>query len=88
MHVNVETKTALLKGYAHSGVMLKGAELFKSMCLSRGKCVTYFLCYVLAMLHQTYNFRSHAHDDQRYTKSSKCTDVEHVASRVSMDGDE
>lgn len=39
MHVNVETKTALLKGYAHSGVMLKGAELFKGMCLSKGKCV-------------------------------------------------
>lgn len=68
MHVNVETKTALLKGYAHSGVMLKGAELFKGMCLSKGKCVMCFtddFCYVLAILHQTYNVWSHTHDDQR-----------------------
>lgn len=32
MHVNVETKTALIKGYAHSGQMAKAHSLFQSMC--------------------------------------------------------
>jgi hypothetical protein len=31
MRVNVETETALLKGYAHSGMIHKGAQLFRDM---------------------------------------------------------
>lgn len=64
MHVNVETKTALLKGYALSGMMLKGAELFKSMCLSKGKPyvhIIYLLCYVRALMHRTDYFPVLAH---------------------------
>lgn len=36
-HVNVETKTALIKGYAHSGQMAKADALFTSMCNSPGR---------------------------------------------------
>ncbi|KAI2511296.1 methyltransferase [Fragilaria crotonensis] len=32
MRITVETYTALLKGYAHSGMMHKGAALFEEMC--------------------------------------------------------
>jgi pentatricopeptide repeat protein len=55
MHINVETKTALLKGYAHSGMMLKGTELFMSMCLSEGKpyvFLIYLLRYILVLVHR------------------------------------
>ena len=31
-HVNVETQTALLKGYSHSGQLLKAEALFEKMC--------------------------------------------------------
>lgn len=37
MHVNVQAKTALLKGYAHSGMIHKGAEFFRGMCCSKGE---------------------------------------------------
>jgi pentatricopeptide repeat protein len=37
LHVNVETKTALLKGYAHSGQIAKGEALFESMCSAQCK---------------------------------------------------
>jgi pentatricopeptide repeat protein len=39
VHVNVETKTALLKGYSHSGQMAKAESLFESMCTAQGKSV-------------------------------------------------
>lgn len=32
MSISIETYTALLKGYAHAGLMHKGAELFQEMC--------------------------------------------------------
>jgi len=34
VHVSIQAKTALLKGYAHSGQMIKGAELYRDMCAS------------------------------------------------------
>ena len=37
VHVSVQAKTALLKGYAHSGQMRKGAELYRDMCASAGR---------------------------------------------------
>lgn len=37
VHVSVQAKTALLKGYAHSGQMKKGAELYRDMCASAGR---------------------------------------------------
>ena len=36
-NVNVETKTALIKGFAHSGQMAKADNLFSSMCCSRAR---------------------------------------------------
>lgn len=36
-HVNVETKTALLKGYVHSGEISKAENLFVSMCNEKGR---------------------------------------------------
>ncbi len=36
-HVNVETKTALLKGYAHAGQLHKAMSLFEAMCGAKGK---------------------------------------------------
>lgn len=36
-HVNIETKTALLKGYVHSGEIAKAEKLFVSMCESKAK---------------------------------------------------
>lgn len=32
MNVNVQAKTALLKGYAHAGMIHKGDRLFRDMC--------------------------------------------------------
>ena len=37
VHVSVQAKTALLKGYAHSGQRRKGAELYRDMCASAGR---------------------------------------------------
>jgi hypothetical protein len=37
MHVNVETKTALLKGLTHSGQMQKAGAMFEHMCTSRDR---------------------------------------------------
>ncbi len=37
IHVNVETKTALIKGFAHSGQMAKADSLFTSMCNLPGR---------------------------------------------------
>lgn len=37
LHVSVQAKTALLKGYAHSGRMDRGAALFREMCDSKEK---------------------------------------------------
>lgn len=37
LHINVQAKTALLKGYAHSGRLREGGELFEEMCRSKGK---------------------------------------------------
>jgi len=37
VHVSVQAKTALLKGYAHSGQIRKGAELYREMCSSAGR---------------------------------------------------
>ena len=37
MEVNVQAKTALLKGYAHSGMLRKGSQLFADMCSEKGK---------------------------------------------------
>jgi pentatricopeptide repeat protein len=36
MHVNVETKTALMKGYAHAGQLHKAMSLFETMCAAKG----------------------------------------------------
>lgn len=36
-HVNVETKTALIKGYCHSGKIYEGYKLFESMVLSKNR---------------------------------------------------
>jgi len=36
-HVNVETKTALMKGFAHSGQMAKADTLFASMCAAKAR---------------------------------------------------
>jgi len=41
LHINVETKTALLKGYAHAGKVEKAEALFDSMCQERGKFNVY-----------------------------------------------
>lgn len=35
-HVNVETKTALIKGYVHSGEIAKAEKIFLSTCESKG----------------------------------------------------
>ena len=40
IHVSVETKTALLKGFAHSGQIAKAESLFTSMCESSRKSNT------------------------------------------------
>lgn len=37
MPVNIETNTALLKGYAHAGMMHKGASLFQKICREKGR---------------------------------------------------
>lgn len=37
MTVTVELKTALLKGYSHSGHMAKADALFQQMCVAGGK---------------------------------------------------
>ena len=37
IHISVEIKTALLKGYAHSGMILKADKLFESMCNGASK---------------------------------------------------
>lgn len=38
MQISVQAKTALLKGYAHSGGMIReAAELFEAMCRSKGE---------------------------------------------------
>ena len=34
--ISVETKTALMKGYAHSGQIKKAEALFESMCNVKG----------------------------------------------------
>ena len=36
-HVNVETKTALMKGFAHSGQIAKADNLFSSMCSEKAR---------------------------------------------------
>jgi pentatricopeptide repeat protein len=36
-HVSVQANTALLKGYAHSGQIEKGDNLFKQMMETRGE---------------------------------------------------
>jgi len=36
-HVSLQAKTALLKGYSHSGQIKKGIELYRSMCASRDR---------------------------------------------------
>jgi pentatricopeptide repeat protein len=38
-HVNVETLTALMKGYVHSGDITKAEKLFLSMCNAKGEYV-------------------------------------------------
>lgn len=35
--INIETNTALLKGYAHAGLMHMGASLFQKMCRGKGR---------------------------------------------------
>lgn len=37
IHVALQAKTALLKGYSHSGQIKKGIELYRSMCASRDR---------------------------------------------------
>ena len=37
MPINIETNTALLKGYAHAGLMHMGASLFQQMCRGKGR---------------------------------------------------
>jgi pentatricopeptide repeat protein len=37
VEVNVQAKTALLKGYVHSGMLREGSHLFDDMCSKKGK---------------------------------------------------
>lgn len=60
--INVETKTALLKGYCHSGQMQKAMVLFETMCTAKGELM--LLCGILNLRHfticLTWNFLEHA----------------------------
>ena len=38
-HINIETKTALLKGYCHSGQMQKAMDLFETMSTAKGELI-------------------------------------------------
>jgi pentatricopeptide repeat protein len=42
-HINIETCTALLKGYSLAGMIHKADDLFESMCSAKGECFLFLL---------------------------------------------
>lgn len=83
MQVNVQAKTALLKGYAHSGRIRQGADLFREMCRSKGEqSVYYMLDDGVRDMVQTH--LPH-HILYREKKSTKRSNSKHVASRLFVD---
>ena len=69
VQVNVETHTALLKGFAHAGMMHKGAALFREICAQKGKvgsCWKKCVCVCLAPL----SHHHHYHYPQQQSRAS------------------
>lgn len=84
MHVNVETKTALLKGYAHSGQMAKGEALFESMCSAKCTCSggPVVLSHLQVLIALPYSIPL---NDFSKGRPSKCANTEHTSKRLHVE---